>query len=215
MARKARDLRQLRRRQPRRTPYARVLIVCEGSKTEPNYFRELRDDLKLNTAYIEVDGDSASSPRSVVTHAQRRYRADREFDRVYCIFDKDHHTTYEEAKSAIDRARPPGVFYAITSIPCFEFWLLLHFIMTTKPFAQLGERSPADCVIDELKKHLRNYTKGQQKIYTQVKEETDKAMRHAEQANRQAEQNGTDNPSTLIPTLIQYLRNLRSIAKSS
>jgi len=40
----------LERRKSRRAPYDRVLIVCEGSKTEPNYLQELIDCLELNSA---------------------------------------------------------------------------------------------------------------------------------------------------------------------
>ena len=40
--RKARTAELHRRRVARRAPYDRVLIVCEGAKTEPNYFKWLR-----------------------------------------------------------------------------------------------------------------------------------------------------------------------------
>ncbi len=72
--RKARRAKDLARRKSSRASYDRVLIVCEGAKTEPNYLRELIDCLELNSANVEVDGDSGSSPISVVKHAKRRYR---------------------------------------------------------------------------------------------------------------------------------------------
>ncbi len=97
MARRARQIPGLARRQPKRSSYDRVLIVCEGSKTEPNYFRELVDHLRLNTANIEIDGDSDPSPKSVVAHAKRRYQQEEDFDRVFCVFDKDEHSTYQQA----------------------------------------------------------------------------------------------------------------------
>lgn len=68
MSRKARTLKELQRSRPKRSSYARVLIVCEGGKTEPNYFQALINELRLNTANVEVDGNSDSSPRSVVTY---------------------------------------------------------------------------------------------------------------------------------------------------
>jgi hypothetical protein len=40
--RKVRRAASLRRTAARRDSYDTVLIVCEGEKTEPNYFRELR-----------------------------------------------------------------------------------------------------------------------------------------------------------------------------
>ncbi|MBN1547133.1 MAG: hypothetical protein JW902_10780, partial [Syntrophaceae bacterium] len=50
--RKARKADALRRETQKREPYDVVLIVCEGSKTEPNYLQELRDTLKLSTANV-------------------------------------------------------------------------------------------------------------------------------------------------------------------
>jgi hypothetical protein len=38
--RKARQIESLRRKKARRASYETVLIVCEGEKTEPNYFKE-------------------------------------------------------------------------------------------------------------------------------------------------------------------------------
>jgi len=41
--RKAKNAQQLARRKARRAPYAKVLIVCEGEKTEPLYLNDLKD----------------------------------------------------------------------------------------------------------------------------------------------------------------------------
>ena len=83
MSRRARQMNDLKRNRAKQASYDRVLIVCEGSKTEPNYFREIIDHLKLTTANVEVDGSSDSSPRSVVAHAIQRLQDDPDFDRVY------------------------------------------------------------------------------------------------------------------------------------
>ena len=37
--RKAKQTRDLKRKKDKRAPYDKVLIVCEGGKTEPNYFQ--------------------------------------------------------------------------------------------------------------------------------------------------------------------------------
>jgi len=216
MIHKARTLKNIRRsNKPRRSPYDRVLIVCEGKKTEPYYFNALVDDLKLNTANIEVDGDSNSSPRSVVSYAKQRYKEDVRFngrhdcyDRVYCIFDQDEHSTYQEAINSIQTASPNNVFYSIISIPCFEFWILLHFSGTTKPFVRSGNRSPCENTEHELKIHFHDYQKGDRTIYEQIKGKTDTAMMRAKQVNDAARASGFDNPSTSVPELIEYLRGL-------
>lgn len=215
MSRNARNVKDLRRRSPKRDPYERILIVCEGSKTEPNYFNELIDDLKLNTANVEVDGDSASSPKSVVRHAKKRYREDKEFDRIYCVIDKDEHSTYQEAISEIKAANPVGIFHIITSVPCFEYWLLLHFVYTTKPYARSENRSSGGHAEHELKQHLPDYEKGSKKIYKQIMPHTDRAINHAKHANAQAMQENTDNPSTQVHILVEYLRALKDQKKRS
>lgn len=143
--RKAKTERDLARKQAKRATYDRVLIVCEGSKTEPNYLRELIDCLELNTANVEVDGECGSSPISVVTHSKQRYTEEKRkgdaFDRVFCVFDKDTHTSYESALDETSKAKPKNVYQAINSVPCFEYWLLLHFEFTTKPYASSGAKS--------------------------------------------------------------------------
>lgn len=220
MSPKPRGLKDVERsRKPKRSPYDRVLIVCEGKKTEPYYFTALVIDLGLNSANVKVDGESESSPRSVVEYAKDFYKKDLKingkddgFDRVYCVFDQDSHSTYKEAISSIETATPKGVFFAITSVPCFEFWLLLHFKQTTKAFIRSATHSPCDNVIHESKAYLPNYDydKGDPNIYAQLKSEDKplKAMISAKQINEQAKASGFDNPSTTVPELIEYLQSL-------
>ncbi|MCE7982729.1 MAG: RloB domain-containing protein [Caldilinea sp. CFX5] len=210
MARRARQIPGLQRREPKRSSYDRVLIVCEGSKTEPNYFRELVEHLRLNTANVEIDGDSDPSPKSVVAHAKRRYQQEEGFDRVFCVFDKDEHSTYQQAVRDLAAEELADVFTAITSVPCFEYWLLLHFIFTTKPYARSESYSPGQHVLRDLKAHLPAYSKGSQAIYLQLIPYTDLAIRYAERAGQQAAQNQTDNPTTQVHRLVSYLRALKN-----
>jgi len=58
-------------------------------------------------------------------------------------------------------AKSPKVT-VIASYPCFEYWLLLHFGYSRKPYARAGARSPADCLIEDLMKFpgMGDYGKG-------------------------------------------------------
>lgn len=69
--RKAKDAQHLQRRKSQRAPYDKILIVCEGEKTEPNYFKELINYYKLNTANVEIDGSCGSSPEKVLKRAEQ------------------------------------------------------------------------------------------------------------------------------------------------
>ncbi len=127
--RRARSAKGLQRRAARRDAYDKVLIVCEGKKTEPHYFHGLRNHYGLNTANVQVCGECGSDPNSVLSFAKQRYREEKDagdaFDKVFCVFDKDAHTNYDGALKAIATAQPRNNFVAINSVPCFEYWLLL------------------------------------------------------------------------------------------
>jgi hypothetical protein len=68
--RKAKRQQDTVRRNANRKPYDHVLIVCEGEKTEPYYFEEIRVHLDLDSANIKIDGSCDSSPKSVVDYAE-------------------------------------------------------------------------------------------------------------------------------------------------
>jgi hypothetical protein len=211
--RKAKTADSLERRRARRSSYDKVLIVCEGEKTEPNYFNDLIQFHKLNTANVEIDGSCGSSPKSVFERAVALSTAeDRKgdpFDRVYCVFDKDSHASYDETVKRISNCSTKGVFHAAISVPCFEYWLLLHFRYTTKPYASTGSSSVADEVIKELKEFIPDYAKGDNDIFSSLSSHVDFAKENALRSLQHGDDNHTDNPTTYIHELVDYLQNLK------
>jgi len=66
--RKARLAESYRREKAKLAPYERILIVCEGKKTEPHYFRGLLLVLRLHPANVIVeDKKSGLDPKSLVS----------------------------------------------------------------------------------------------------------------------------------------------------
>ena len=183
--RKAKKAAALRRETQKRDPYDVVLVVCEGAKTEKKYLQELRDTFKLNTANVRIVGDEwGSSPRSVVEYALAEYRKEKKYNRVFCVFDKDRHSTYHKALERIQRTTmgKGDAIEAITSVPCFEIWILLHFCYTTKPFdSAVPAGSICAPVIKSLKKHISLYDKGMEGLFSLLKERLPTAMKHASQ----------------------------------
>ncbi len=209
--RKAKNAASLRRGAARRSAYDMVLIVCEGEKTEPNYFQALIDDLQLNTANIKILKNTAgSAPRTIVDFALKEYRKNKEYDRVCCVFDKDRHSSYTEALDVIRRARMAKghEIIAATSVPCFELWLLLHFGFTTKQF-DTGSGSICEKLISDLKKHLKEYEKGGTDIYLETKELIDQAIANAKRLAKHCADVNTDMPSTKVHELVEYLQKLK------
>ena len=211
--RKAKNPKALRRRIERRDIYAKILIVCEGEKTEPNYFKGAREHYKLNTAEVEICGDCGSDPMSIVRYAKQRYREEKDtgdaFDKVFCVFDKDTHASYVEALHALESVTPRATFYAITSVPCFEYWLLLHFDYTTKPYTALPGDSAGSQMLAELKKYMPEYQKGQQFVFLTLIEQLEFAISNATRALQAATANGTDNPSTRVHELVDFMQNIK------
>ena len=201
--------RRLGRSSPKREPYDRVLIVCEGKRTEPLYFQGLADRYRLSMMNIVVVG-SGSDPGPVVRKAKelrgREGRHGEKYDRVYCVFDRNEHTTFDKA---CDEARASGVKLA-RSWPCFEFWLLLHFRFSRQPFEKSGGRSAAQSCVDEVRRYLPDYAKGASEVFHQLAERLERAKAHATQALTDAKDTGELDPSTEVHELVKYLQSLKS-----
>lgn len=211
--RKARDAAALKRNSVLRAQNRRYLIVCEGTKTEPQYFRELLDDLRIRPHVVRIEPNDGPSPDRVVDHALHLYNEDAgggdAYDMVYCVFDRDSHTTFKAAVQRTKDLTASGQpLTAITSTPCFEFWLLLHFGYTAQPFHKAGKRSVGDQAVAALKNQtdFANYGKGQKGIYAKLKGRLPAAITNAGKLRAHNIATRTDNPSTDVDRLISDIR---------
>lgn len=162
--RKVKDIEKLARKASQRKPYDRVLILCEGTKTERNYLQDLVDDCKLGSANIQVKPSPDTCPLKLVTYALQQCEGE-DYDRVYCVFDKDTHHHYE---SALQEIKKHAFLYSAQSVPCFEYWLLLHFECSTKPYGP-ARKSPGEAALSDLKKKMPGYKKGNTGVYHKIK----------------------------------------------
>lgn len=163
--------RSLQRRKAHRQAYERLLIVCEGAKTEPQYLTEICQEQRLSTAHVHVQHSGfGTEALQVVKFAEQLFRhGDRArgleakaFDRLYVVFDRDEHPKYHAALACaeslsgrlVNDERASIPVHAIASVPCFELWLLLHFEDVQAPLHRKE-------VFDRLRVHLPRYDKGQ------------------------------------------------------
>lgn len=203
--RKERTAKQMARRRAALSPYDRILIVCEGAKTEKYYFEELAKHYNINSHNIKIVG-GGDSPTNIVARAETECRKSAiDFDKVYCVFDKNSHADYQQALAQLANKEN---FEAIVSVPCFEYWLLLHYHGTTKPYANKGSKSACDQVISELTKYIPRYRKGDGNTFHIVKNNLPTAKSNAEKALEEAQKANTDNPSTNVHLLVTHLQNL-------
>jgi hypothetical protein len=213
--RKGKSANDLARRAPKRRPYDKVLIVCEGCKTEPIYFNSLKSHYALDTANVTVSGDCGSDPMSVVKHGRDLYRAERQkgdpYDRVYCVFDGDvARVKYDEALSTIRAQEPKDTFFGTTSVPCFEYWFLLHFHYTTAPYEAVGGVSAGNAMKAELRVKWPEYKEGLADTFVKLLDRLDQSIANAKRVLAEAKRNRTDNPSTRVHELVEYLQNIKS-----
>ena len=210
---KAKKERDLLRTKKQRKGFDKILIVTEGEKTEPHYLKELRREFRIRNVDVEIDGNCGSSPKSILEHAEKKYfeasKTQDPFDRVYCVFDKDTHETYQSTIDKISRKRPKNTYFAITSVPCFEVWLLLHFEYYSKPFASSGDKSAAKMVVNELKRFISDYEKNAKGIFQRLYNRLDKAKSNAKRLTESNIEQEVDNPSTTTQDLIEYLESQR------
>jgi len=129
--RSGRDRRPARRK-PHLSPKPRILVLCEGERSEPEYLRGFRLAFRNPLVDLEI-AKERGVPATLVREAKRlKKEADDEakrkrdenlrYDQVWIAFDVDEHPKVAEA---VDKARSNGIHVALSN-PCFELWLLLH-----------------------------------------------------------------------------------------
>lgn len=208
--RRERQARELARKKGRQPPYQRVLIVCEGTKTEPIYFEDIRKQNRVPTAHIRVVPADGTQPRQVVDFAEQTFREKKEYDVIYAVFDRDEHITYADAirrAAELDGTlrndeRKPVQFVAVPSVPCFELWLLLHYA-NIHAFHHRAEIFRSLCA------HIPGYVRSMANIYARTEPLLSQAVERAERlVARFVPLPGID-PYTRVHEVVQLLRSIR------
>jgi len=173
----------------------RFLIVCEGAKTEPNYFKNFR----VPKTVIDVKGVGENPSRLVQSAIDLNAEADEEYDQVWCVFDRDDWPP-QDFNSAIYKAESHNLKVAYSN-EAFELWYVLHF-----EFLNTG--IPRDDYIKKMTKLLgKKYQKNSDTIYDDLRNRQVNAIRNAEKllASYNPLNPGQDNPSTTVHLLVKEL----------
>ena len=123
------------RRPPRQDPRKTLVIVSEGTQTEPAYLKSVRRLFRFgrNVAVFGTGDDPLRIVRlaedlrdNASVRAKCGLDALQIFDEAWAVFDVESDPARgERLREAVTVAGAAGVNVA-TSNPCFEFWLLLH-----------------------------------------------------------------------------------------
>ena len=152
---------------------------------------------------------SGADPRTVVRAAKkerdREKRRGEKYDRVYCVFDRDEHATFQ---TACDEARASRLRLT-TSWPCFEFRLLLHFDFSRQPYGRSGGKSAAQNCLSEMRNFFPRYAKAAHGVFFELEDRLEGAKARAARALDDARATGAFNPSTEVHELVDYLQSLK------
>lgn len=195
-----------------------VLIVTEGSKTEPVYFNHFRTRQK--NIDVRVVGSRSSSGEtdygSLIRKAtEYQDKDDLSFtngDTVWIVADGDvnynNPNPIEKKDTALSHARKLAKqkgMEMIISNPCFEFWYLLHFRYTT------GFLKDYEAVEKFLTVHIPDYEKTKD-VFLMLEKHLGEAIKRAKQLEGYHLQNGnqlpfriTVNPYTEVYRLIEAI----------
>lgn len=108
------------------------LIVTEGARTEPLYFKGMQKLIQekvggvvdvIEQPFIDVYGEGCSTTRLVEIADQIVKDAKIIYQNIWLVLDKDDFDDFDQAiQEAIDRG-----YYVAWSNQSFEYWLYLHF----------------------------------------------------------------------------------------
>jgi len=202
------EQRRLVRRRASLAGLPAILVICEGRETEPNYIDGLREHLRINAAAVHIErGDSVTDPVGLVRKAQKRFKADRDYEFVYVVCDGD--SQHLAAARAVAAKRLPASsgggtrVQVIASCPSIEYWLLLHFDYSTRPFRTTAEVQQA------LLDHLPDYRKNDRDIFRKAAAGLDLACRRVEQLKAELKANGASAPDTDMHLLVDQFRRMQ------
>lgn len=185
--------------------------MSEGSKTEPNYFEEIRQQNSIPTLHVKVLPSSyGTQPRQVVNCAEDIATKTKAYERVYAVFDRDDHSTYHDAlnRSAALNGKlrndngSPVYFAAIPSVACFELWLLLH-------YEEVCTFQDRKITVERLKCYLPDYAKGSTGIYKLTEPNLSTAVQRAQWLRQHFHAHTGTDPFTSVDEVVELLRSMR------
>ncbi len=200
------------RKYPIRDEKPTILIVCEDSKSSNYYLQDICRKHHILGKVKVTPSRLGSAPISVVNYTiELCSDKSANYDMAFCVIDRDSHQSFDLAiETAKSWQAPRGKnteLRTITSYPCFELWLLIHFKLTTTEYPKFDDILPD--LKHTLREHgyLEDYKKGDKNTFSIFLEEekTRTAITHAQHLEKEAEKVNSKNPSTEMHHLFAAL----------
>ena len=201
------------RKQGTRAQIVRFLIVCEGEKTEPNYFRAFIDNRRSEVKEVNVKGCGCSTCQLINEAKKIREKLEHErpvsFDRVWLVFDKDE---FKDFNKAIEDAKKEGMNCAWSN-QAFELWYVLHFQYLV---TGVDRKQYIEMIEDKVRKASKSkkfkYKKNDKDFYQILQEHGDEeqAIKRAQRLRGiggEEKNYAAHNPRTEVDLLVDELRH--------
>lgn len=181
-----------------RDPIPTFLIVCEGAKTEPNYFKSFPISTRPEITIV-----GAGCETIAVVHKAIELMENKQFDRVWCVFDRDPsnvNNTAERFRKALQVAEKENIKVAYSN-ECFEIWYLLHFHLFSTGVPRSDYKKKLDKLLG------CNYEKNSDDMYARLEDIQPQAIKHAKTllASYDPHNPESDNPATTVHLLVEEL----------
>lgn len=198
-----------RRKQQEKSVKPVFRIFCEGEKTEPLYFRALKEDkYPEHRSIIVIEDTDKTTPVQLVEAAIKSKNTGLEGDEIWVVYDRESPAKYSDHlhQQARQKAEANGINIGFSNV-CFEYWILLHFQKKTTPYNSCAELEKNSDIKDLYQSIGLDYNKVQPGLYEKIKDKVETAIANAKKVNQQtmdcAEQ-GKTAPYQLNPFVDVY-----------
>ncbi|NJN96913.1 MAG: RloB domain-containing protein [Anaerolineales bacterium] len=176
----------------------KFIIVCEGERTEPNYFRQFRVPKEV----IDIIGVGANT----VVVVQRAIEEKQKYPsaEVWSVFDRDSFPA-QNFNNALALAKQHGIKVGYSN-EAFEIWYLLHFHYHDVATS----RDLYETMLSDKKRLGFKYRKNDPNMYHILENKQNEAIRNAERLLQLCLPHNPerDNPCTTIHHLVQALNEV-------
>ncbi|GHT03136.1 hypothetical protein AGMMS49525_07730 [Bacteroidia bacterium] len=191
------------------------LIVCEGEKTDPNYFNSFPKQIGNIILDVKCDGGGINTLKVVekaidLKDKSMKDKSVQKYDRVWAVFDKDSFKS-NAFNNAILMAKSHNIGCAWSN-EAFELWYLLHFhnrvtAMSRDEYKRAIEKAINDQIKN--KKQLFRYAKNAPDMYATLDKygNQEQAIKWAKSlvTNFDNEKFAEHNPCTYVFKLVEEL----------
>jgi hypothetical protein len=188
------------------------LIVTEGTKTEPQYFRSISE--VINQKYhdkiqLEIHGERKDTLRLLDKAVSRVRNSIKVFKHVWIVYDTDDfpperiNQTVEECKKL---TTDETIYHALWSNQCIELWFMLHFNFVESDLHRSEYIPKLTEWLNQIGKG--EYEKNREDIYDTLRPYLNDAIRNAKKLDEYNRYRTPSNaaPGTKVYELMELLR---------